>query len=149
MSNPKKTFEPNRFAAENEAPFSKGLTATPEFQRAWRDGQERRAIGRALERMRREAELTQMELAKKMDKDQAFVSRMESGRGPMPKAQHIALYAEQCGFMTAYAFLARQHNDDGLTLHELRPIAQDEESAAELEAVRNVPLYAIAVAGEG
>ena len=132
-------------------PFSQGVALTPAFRRAWDEGRERRAIGRALERMRRRADLTQVDLAKRMQKDQAFVSRMESGRGPMPKARHIALYAEHCGFMTAYAFVAREDDDDGLLLHELRPIAQVEENAVKLETVRDVALPPVAakVAGNG
>jgi transcriptional regulator with XRE-family HTH domain len=130
----------NLAPANTEVPFSRGLERTPEFDQAWTESRERREVGRALDRMRRDAEHTQAELAQLMGKDQAFISRMESGRGPMPKAQHIALWARHCGFMTAYAFVAKEGNDDGLLLHELMPIAQEEDEAAELESVRDVVL---------
>lgn len=133
-------------AVELEAPFSEGLEVTPEFEEAWRKSRERRYIGRALERLRRESNLTQVELAKRMGKDQAFVSRMESGRGPMPKAEHVALYAERCGYMTAYAFISQEDENEGLLLHELQPIAQGAAKAARLERVRNVALQGAAAA---
>lgn len=133
--------------ASAEVPFSRGLERTPEFDRAWAATKERREIGRTLECMRRESDHTQAELAAKMGKDQAFISRMESGRGPMPKANHIALWARHCGFMTAYAFVAKEGGGDGLLLHELRPIAQDEDEAAELETVRDVVLPHAELAG--
>lgn len=124
-----------------EAPFSEGLVRTPEFDQAWAESQERRRVGRLLERMRRDADETQASLAAKMGKDQAFISRMESGRGPMPKAQHIALWADHCGYMTAYAFVAKDEaNSDSLRLHELMPIAQGEREAATLKAVHDVVL---------
>ncbi|MFQ5468448.1 MAG: helix-turn-helix domain-containing protein [Kiloniellaceae bacterium] len=129
-----------------EAPFSRGLEPTLEFEQTWAATRERREIGRTLEHMRREANLTQAELAEQMSKNQSFISRMESGRGPMPKARHIALWAHKCGYMTAYAFLAREGGGDGLRLHELRPIAQGEEDAVELESVRDVALSDAALA---
>ena len=132
-----------------DAPFSRGLKRTPEFDRAWAAARERREVGRMLERMRRSSEQTQAALAEKMGKDQAFISRMESGRGPMPKAQHIALWAKHCGFMTAYAFVRRDNGDDGLRIDELMPIAQDEDESAELVTLRGVVLPQVELAGAG
>lgn len=122
-----------------EEHFSRGLPVTDEFLEVWRKNAARREIGRKLERMRRDANLTQAELAARMGKDQAFVARMESGRGDMPKAENIALFADRCGFATAYAFVALAP-DDGMTLHELQPICQDEEAASKLQAVHDVRL---------
>lgn len=131
-----KTAAPESRAGET---FSQGLPVTAEFEKAWRDSAERREMGRTLERMRRGANLTQARLAELMGKDQAFVARMESGRGPMPKADSIALYATKCGFATAYAFVERVSGKK-LALRELQPIAQDEEIAADLESVHDVAL---------
>ena len=132
-----------------EAPFSRGLERSPEFDRAWAAARERRTVGRMLERMRRSSLHTQAALAEKMGKNQAFISRMESGRGPMPKAQHIALWARHCGFMTAYAFVKRDEREDGLRIDEFVPIAQDEEETAELAGLRGavLPQADLALAG--
>lgn len=122
-----------------EATFSKGLPVTEEFERAWRKSLARREVGRRLERMRRAANLTQSELAERMGKNQAFVARMESGRGDMPKAENIALFAAHCGFATAYAFVELEPGS-AVRLHELQAIDQNEEVTAKLEAVHDVEL---------
>ena len=122
-----------------EERFSRGLPVSEEFKQAWRKSAARRELGRKLEGMRRRAQLTQAQLAERMDKDQAFVARMESGRGDIPKAENIALFAAQCGFATAYAFV-EQAPDNALTLRDLQPIGQSAEIAAELEAVHDVKL---------
>ena len=118
--------------------FSEGLPVTEEFMDVWRQTEERREIGRRLEKMRRDAELTQVALAERMGKDQAFVARMESGRGDMPKAKNIALYAAECGYATAIAFVKAHDND--LTLHGLQSIGQSENVHDQLEKVHDVAL---------
>lgn len=117
--------------------FSDGLPITDEFRAAWLKAAERRELGRTLEKMRREKGYTQAELAARMQKDQAFVARMESGRGNMPKAENIALYARSCGYETAYAFVAS--SDDKLTLHELQPIGASRLADA-LDTLRDLEL---------
>jgi transcriptional regulator with XRE-family HTH domain len=118
--------------------FSEGLPQTDEFMEAWRKSAERREIGRRLEKMRRDAGITQVELANKMGKDQAFVARMESGRGNMPKAENVSLFATHCGFFTAYAFV--EPTKGQLMLHELQPIGQSKDVNAELEEIHDVYL---------
>jgi transcriptional regulator with XRE-family HTH domain len=125
--------------APNER-LSAGLPATEAFLEVWHASEARRHLGRKLERMRRNAGLTQAELARRMGKNQAFVARMESGRGDMPKAESIALFATQCGYATAYAFVEPSGDDAGLTLHDLQPIGQSAAIAARLEAVRDIDL---------
>ncbi len=125
--------------ATNER-LSAGLPATAAFLEVWRASEARRHLGRKLERMRRNVGLTQAELARRMGKNQAFVARMESGRGDMPKAESIALFAAQCGYATAYAFVEPTADDVGLTLHDLQPIGQSAAIAARLEAVRDIDL---------
>jgi transcriptional regulator with XRE-family HTH domain len=124
---------------QTDTSFSKGLPVTEEFKQAWRKSLARREVGRRLERMRRAAGLTQSQLAERMGKDQAYVARMESGRGDMPKAENIALFASRCGFATAYAFVELESG--GPVLHELQPIDQSDEVAAQLETVHDVSLY--------
>lgn len=123
------------------AGFSRGLPITPEFEEAWQRSAARREIGRKLEQMRRDANLTQTKLAALMGKDQAFVARMESGRGDMPKAENVALFAHHCGFATAYAFI---HVAEGepLKLHELQPIQQSQDVSETLETLHDVVLPA-------
>lgn len=119
--------------------FSEGLPVTPEFVARWRETRERRELSRSLVEMRLEAGLTQTQVAARMNKDQAFVSRMESATGPTPKAAHISLYAGACGYVTGYAFL-KQSDDAGVTLHGLHSIGQDADVATLLSAVHDVPL---------
>jgi len=135
---------PRKAPAATEAAderFSRGLPATEEFLRVWRETAPRRRLGRTLEALRRNAELTQAELARRMGKDQAFVARMESGRGDMPKAENVALFALHCGFATAYAFVDVTREGE-VKLHELQPIGQSEEVVAALESVHDVRLVA-------
>lgn len=124
---------------EEQERFSRGLPRTPEFDAVWQRQAARRSLGRRLEQIRRAAGLNQTELAERMGKDQAFVARMESGRGDMPKAENVALFAKHCGYVTAYAFVERGE-DDGLTLHELEPIGASVDVAAELAKVHDVTL---------
>lgn len=127
-----------RVAAEEnkEQEFSEGLPLTEEFREAWRKNTERREMGRRLEKMRRDANLTQVELAGLMGKDQAFVARMESGRGDMPKAENVSIFAANCGLATAYAFMEADQGQ--LTLHELQPIRQRDEIHDAMEDIRDV-----------
>jgi transcriptional regulator with XRE-family HTH domain len=120
-----------------ETAFAEGLPKSDEFLREWERTAERRQLGRMLEQMRRDKGYTQKELAGLMGKDQAFVARMESGQGDMPKAENIALYAEHCGFATAYAFV--EQSDRGLTLHEMQPIGRSR-IAGNLEQVHDIEL---------
>ena len=103
--------------------FARGLPITPELEARWRESRERRQLAGSLIGMRRAAGLSQKELAALMEKDQAFISRMESITTPPPKAQHIALYAKHCGYMTAYAFFARPQNE-AAALHTLCAVGQ-------------------------
>jgi transcriptional regulator with XRE-family HTH domain len=142
---PKRNEDPER-GRERPAPFSRGLPLTPEFEEAWERTAARREIGRKLEQMRRNANLTQAELASRMGKNQAFVARMESGRGDMPKAENVALFAHHCGFATAYAFIDVSEGEP-LTLHELQPIRQSEVVTATLETLHDVVLPATGPSG--
>ena len=125
-----------RVAARDRGSFSKNLPLTPEFEARWHETAERRELARSLIGMRRAKGLTQKELAQLMGKDQAFVSRMESATAPLPKAQHIALYARHCGYKTAYAFLEESQDSD-VTLQALCAIGQDPAETARLTGPRH------------
>lgn len=123
--------------ASNET--SEGLTFPPELQARWEATRERRTLSLKLVDMRLAAGLTQKELADRMGKDQAFVSRMEMATTPFPKAQNIALYARHCGRYFAYAFLTPEE-DDGLTLSGLAPLEQDAEPGKAIAGMEEIAL---------
>lgn len=77
---------------------------SPELDRRLRDSGPRRDLALALVGLRRNAGLTQTELAAAMGKDQAFVSRMESATGAFPSAASIEAYAQACNAAVAYVF---------------------------------------------
>lgn len=90
-----------------EAPFSEGLEPSESFLRLWGQTKHKRNIARRLERMRIEKDLTQAEVAKLIDVDPTYVSKMESSTGSLPKADLIARFAAVCGYDLAYAFINR------------------------------------------
>ncbi len=126
--------------------FSEGLELTPELRALWETTREKRELARQLVRMRGSVGLSQKELADRMGKDQAYVSRMESATHPMPKGQSIALYARSCGYVTAYAFLRPEDGPgDGdaperLMLHGMMPIGQDRACGDALARVEDVAI---------
>jgi transcriptional regulator with XRE-family HTH domain len=73
------------------------LAGDPELQREWERTAPERAVAAALVRVRRDRGLSQGELARAAAWDQAFVSRLESGRAGMPTLETIARYARVCG----------------------------------------------------
>lgn len=131
-------------AKEKNAPhmddvFTEGLSITPEFRAAWEKTRERRDTGFKLEMMRRENNLTQLELSKMMGKDQAFVARMESELETMPKSENIALFAKCCGYSTAYAFI-KIDEDNNLAIRELQPVGQAGKDYAFICSIKNEKL---------
>ena len=123
--------------------ISEGLELTPELDAIWEATREKRELARQLVGMRSAAGLSQKELADRMGKDQAYVSRMESATHPMPKGQSIALYARSCGYVTAYAFLRPENGRNAperLTLHGMMPIGQDRASGEALARIEDVAI---------
>jgi transcriptional regulator with XRE-family HTH domain len=53
-------------------------------------------LARALIHIRRTAGLTRQQVAEVMDRDQSFVSRMESATGEFPNISSISAYAHAC-----------------------------------------------------
>ena len=125
---------------------SEGLDLTPELRALWDATREKRELARQLVRMRSAAGLSQKELADRMGKDQAYVSRMESATHPMPKGQSIALYARSCGYVTAYAFLRPEDGPkdsampERLRLQGMMPIGQDRACGDALARVEDVAI---------
>ena len=64
----------------------------------------------ALTILRRNAGLTQKQLAAKMGRDQSFVSKMESGSGPEPDRKSIADFAQACNAGIGYIFTQHVQN---------------------------------------
>jgi transcriptional regulator with XRE-family HTH domain len=73
------------------------LEGDAELQREWERTAPERAVAAVLVGVRRDRGLSQGELARAAGWDQAFVSRLESGRAGMPTLETIARYARVCG----------------------------------------------------
>jgi transcriptional regulator with XRE-family HTH domain len=72
------------------------LRNDPEFRQLWEASASKRAIAIALVRARKQAGLTQSDLAKKAGWDKAFVSRLEGAAGPVPDTATLMRYATAC-----------------------------------------------------
>jgi transcriptional regulator with XRE-family HTH domain len=72
------------------------LDGDPGLRREWERTAPERAIADALVGFRRDRGLSQGELARAAGWDQAFVSRLESGRAGMPTLETLARYARVC-----------------------------------------------------
>lgn len=81
-----------------------GFEPTDEMRATWRQTAARRRLAEALVRIRSGAHLSQAEVARRMDRDRAFVSRMESATGSPPKQETIAAYARACGMELGLVF---------------------------------------------
>lgn len=79
---------------------------SPKLERRLRENLPRHRLALALVAMRRLAGLTQKQVAAAMGRDQAYVSRMESSRGPMPRATSIEAYATACHANAGYIFVS-------------------------------------------
>lgn len=113
--------------------------ASPELDAELTRSEPRRHLAMGLVGLRRHARLTQKELAVEMDCEQAFISRLESTAGPMPKQETIARYASACGFASSYVFIDRKdathvlqavsltsdENDERLVAAALSDLAHD------------------------
>ena len=110
---------------------------SPALDRRLRESEPRRALALALVGLRRNAGLTQSELAAAMGRDQAFVSRMESPVGAVPSASSIEAYAQACRAAVAYVFATEGENAPTLVTVPL-----GRESEAEAELIRSAILHA-------
>lgn len=72
----------------------------------------RRKLALSLVEMRRSAGLTQKEVAASMDRDQAFISRMEATVGPFPSPKSIEAYAHACHAAAGYVFAITEDGTD-------------------------------------
>lgn len=80
------------------------LQRDPEFRKLWEASAPKRAIAIALVRMRKQAKMTQSELAERANWDKAFVSRLEGATGPMPDTATLARYAKACEHAVGVVF---------------------------------------------
>jgi transcriptional regulator with XRE-family HTH domain len=80
------------------------LREDPEYRRLWEASAPKRAIAIALVRMRKQAGLTQTDLAQKAGWDKAFVSRLEGAGEAVPDTNTLARYAEACGRAVGLVF---------------------------------------------
>lgn len=96
------------------------LRDDPEFRRPREASAPKRGIAIALVRMRKQAGLTQSDLAKKVGWDKAFVSRLEGALGPIPETATLTRYAAACGRAVGLVFASvkadQAHVIDAVTL---------------------------------
>jgi len=76
--------------------MQKQLAERPALAKAWDESKSRRDLSAALGRLRRQAKLTQEEVARAAGWDQSFVSKLESATGPWPTQATLQKFAEAC-----------------------------------------------------
>ncbi|MBS0380674.1 MAG: helix-turn-helix transcriptional regulator [Proteobacteria bacterium] len=76
-----------------------------EYRRLWEATAPKRAIALALVRLRKQAQLTQSDVAQRAGWNKAFVSRLEGAGGSIPDTTTLARYAEACGRSVGLVFL--------------------------------------------
>ena len=91
------------------------LESDPEFRKLWDASAAKRAIAIALVRMRKEAKLTQSELAESANWDKAFVSRLERATGPTPDTTTLARYAKACKHAVGVVFASVDNGHTRIT----------------------------------
>ena len=69
----------------------------PRVRKLWEQTAPRRKISLVLVGLRKQAGLSQKEVAARARWDKAFVSRLESATGGVPDAETVARYAAACG----------------------------------------------------
>ena len=74
----------------------KTFAERPELARAWEQKSPLREIAIALTKLRRDAGLTQRQVAEKAGWKQPYVARLESGLDHMPSPETVARFAEVC-----------------------------------------------------
>jgi transcriptional regulator with XRE-family HTH domain len=101
--------------------------ARPSLRRLWDANHSRRSIVLALVRLRKQANLTQKELAEKAGWDTGYVSRLESASGGIPDLGTITRYATACdrsvGLMFGTVSPAGIHIEDAVTLSSSQPVS--------------------------
>lgn len=78
---------------------------SPQLDQSIAQSRQRRHLALTLFGLRRRAGLTQTEVATRMGRDQAHVSRMESTGGPFPDSASIEAYAQACNSAASLVFL--------------------------------------------
>lgn len=87
------------------AMVAKQLRSQPALEEAWNESGPRRALSSALMRLRKQAGLTQAEVASAVEGwDQPYVSKLESATGPWPTQDTVRKFAEACHAGVGYVF---------------------------------------------
>lgn len=107
----------------------------PRAQAQWNKSLTRRTLSRMLRRMRRQRDLSQVQIAQRMGVTQPQIARMESATGPWPGQETIAAYAAACGHVAVLGFF------------DVGP--EDAEAGAETSAIgAGFEFFPLGVAGE-
>ena len=141
MSKPRKSDDLNA-----DKCFQDIVNRKPALKAALKAAEPRIRLAIALTSLRRAAGLTQTQLAAKMGKDQAFVSKMESGSGPTPDTKSIAAFAYACNSGIGLVFTPHAHHLENAAITDAFAISMNEESEVskkfeEVMLKHNVRLY--------
>lgn len=129
MANPEK----KSYASVRERIFQE----VPQARELWDAAAAKRRISAMLARIRKEAGLTQKDVAERAGWDKGFVSRLEGAAGGVPDAETVARFAQACE-ATVGLVVGRQegpghfHVIDAMTMP-----AGGEEGAGPLERLRD------------
>jgi len=91
------------------------LKSDPEFRKLWDASAAKRAIAIALVRMRKQARMTQSDVAESAKWDKAFVSRLEGATGPIPDTATLARYAKACKHAVGVVFASVDNGHTRIT----------------------------------
>ena len=91
------------------------LDSDPEFRKLWDASAAKRAIAIALVRMRKQARMTQSDVAEHAKWDKAFVSRLEGAAGPVPDTATLARYAAACKHAVGVVFASVEKGHTRIT----------------------------------
>jgi transcriptional regulator with XRE-family HTH domain len=96
----------------------------PELKRAWDEGALARGIALTLVRLRRDANLTQGQVAARANWDKAHVSRLESASNGVPDLATVVRYASACG--GTISLVAVRPAAEGTRIISALPLAETE-----------------------
>jgi len=107
---------------------------TPELDQRLHAARRREKLALALHGLRVNANLTQNQVAERMGKDQAHISRMESLTGPFPDMNSITAYAHACQSSAGYVFVTRKNQHSSVVAVPLGNEEEDERLVAAMRA---------------
>lgn len=87
------------------------LEKRPDLSEEWGQTELRRELASALIRLRKDAGLTQTQVAETAGWDQSYVSKLESALGPWPTHTNLERFSAACGADVALVFVSDERPD--------------------------------------